>query len=44
MEIKGRQNLDAFLVVYEVIDKIWCVEEEKVVFKIDFQKTYDHVE
>ena len=38
MEIKGRQNLDASLVVYEVIDKIWCVEEEKVVFKIDFQK------
>ena len=29
---------------YEMVDEKNCLGEEGVVFKIDFEKTYDHVE
>ncbi|PRQ36601.1 putative RNA-directed DNA polymerase [Rosa chinensis] len=42
--IKGRQILDAVLVANEVVDETRKKKKEGLVFKIDFEKAYDHVE
>ena len=41
--VKGRQILDAVLIANEIVDERRRSGEEGVVFKIDFEKTYDHV-
>ncbi|RVW52726.1 LINE-1 retrotransposable element ORF2 protein [Vitis vinifera] len=41
--VQGRQILDAVLIANEIVDKRKRSGEEGVVFKIDFEKTYDHV-
>ena len=41
--VQGRQILDAVLIVNEIVDKKRRSEEEGVVFKINFEKAYDHV-
>ncbi|RVW28239.1 hypothetical protein CK203_083670 [Vitis vinifera] len=42
--VEGRQILDAILIANEVVDEKRRSGEEGVVFKIDFEKTYDHVD
>ncbi|RVX22450.1 putative ribonuclease H protein [Vitis vinifera] len=42
--VEGRQILDAVLIANEVVDEKRRSGEEGVVFKIDFKKTYDHVD
>ncbi|RVX13392.1 Transposon TX1 uncharacterized 149 kDa protein [Vitis vinifera] len=42
--VEGRQILDAVLITNEVVDEKRRSGEEGVVFKIDFEKAYDHVE
>nr|CAN75609.1 hypothetical protein VITISV_002943 [Vitis vinifera] len=42
--VEGRQILDAVLIANEVVDEKRRSGEEGVVFKIDFEKAYDHVE
>ncbi|RVW34022.1 Peroxisome biogenesis protein 1 [Vitis vinifera] len=39
-----RQILDAILIANEIVDEKRCSGEEGVVFKIDFEKAYDHVD
>ncbi|KAL6332066.1 hypothetical protein AAG906_020745 [Vitis piasezkii] len=41
---QGRQILDAVLIANEIVDEKRRLGEEGVVFKIDFEKAYDHVE
>ncbi|RVW36866.1 LINE-1 retrotransposable element ORF2 protein [Vitis vinifera] len=41
--IQGRQILDAVLIANEIVDEKRRSGEEGVVFKIDFEKAYDHV-
>ncbi|RVW25910.1 putative mitochondrial protein [Vitis vinifera] len=41
---KGETNLDAILIANEVVDEKRRSGEEGVVFKIDFEKAYDHVD
>ena len=41
--VQGRQILDAFLISNEIVDEKRQSGEEGVVFKIDFEKAYDHV-
>ena len=41
---KGRQILDAVLIANDIVDEKKRSKEEGVVFKIDFEKAYDHVE
>ena len=41
--VGGRQILDAVLIANEVVDEKRS-EEEGIVFKIDFEKAYDHVD
>ncbi|RVW46162.1 Transposon TX1 uncharacterized 149 kDa protein [Vitis vinifera] len=41
--VQGRQILDAILIANEIVDEKRRSEEEGVVFKIDFEKAYDHV-
>ena len=41
--VQGRQILDVALIVNEIVDKKRRSREEGVVFKIDFEKAYDHV-
>ena len=41
---QGRQILDAVLIANEILDEKRRLGEEGVVFKIDFEKAYDHVE
>ncbi|RVW69473.1 Transposon TX1 uncharacterized 149 kDa protein [Vitis vinifera] len=41
--VKGRQILDAVLIANEIVDEKRRSWEEGVVFKIDFEKAYDHV-
>ncbi|RVW83303.1 Transposon TX1 uncharacterized 149 kDa protein [Vitis vinifera] len=41
--VEGRQILDAVLIANEVVDEKRRSGEEGVVFKIDFEKAYDHV-
>ncbi|RVW68262.1 hypothetical protein CK203_063575 [Vitis vinifera] len=40
---QGRQILDAVLIANEIMDEKRRLGEEGVVFKIDFEKAYDHV-
>ncbi|RVW83280.1 putative mitochondrial protein [Vitis vinifera] len=40
---KRRQILDAYLIANEIVDEKRRSGEEGVVFKIDFEKAYDHV-
>ncbi|RVW14714.1 LINE-1 retrotransposable element ORF2 protein [Vitis vinifera] len=40
--VQGRQILDAVLIANEVVDEKRRSGEEGVVFKIDFEKAYDH--
>ncbi|RVX13211.1 Transposon TX1 uncharacterized 149 kDa protein [Vitis vinifera] len=41
--VQGRQILDAVLIANEIVDEKKRSREEGVVFKIDFEKAYDHV-
>ncbi|RVW96070.1 Transposon TX1 uncharacterized 149 kDa protein [Vitis vinifera] len=41
--VQGRQILDAVLIANEIVDEKRRSGEEGVVFKIDFEKAYDHV-
>ncbi|KAL6331444.1 hypothetical protein AAG906_011383 [Vitis piasezkii] len=41
--VQGRQILDAILIANEIVDEKRRSGEEGVVFKIDFEKAYDHV-
>ena len=41
--VQGRQILDAVLIVNEIVDEKKRSGDEGVVFKIDFEKAYDHV-
>ena len=41
--VQGRQILDAVLIANEIVDERRRSREEGVVFKIDFEKAYDHV-
>ncbi|RVW33004.1 putative mitochondrial protein [Vitis vinifera] len=40
--VQGRQILDMVLIANEIVDEKRRSEEEGVVFKIDFEKAYDH--
>ncbi|KAJ9680549.1 hypothetical protein PVL29_019768 [Vitis rotundifolia] len=42
--VEGRHILDAVLIANEVVDEKRRSGEEGVVFKIDFEKAYDHVD
>ena len=42
--VKGRQILDAILITNELVDEKRRSNEEGVVFKIDFEKVYNHVD
>ena len=42
--VEGRQILDIVLIAIEVVDEKGRLEEEGVVFKIDFEKANDHVD
>lgn len=42
--VKGRQILDAVLIANEVVEEVRKKKVEGLVFKIDFEKAYDHVE
>ncbi|RVW69351.1 Transposon TX1 uncharacterized 149 kDa protein [Vitis vinifera] len=41
--VQGRQIMDAVLIANEIVDERRRSGEEGVVFKIDFEKAYDHV-
>ena len=41
--VQGKQILDAVLIANEIVDERRRLGEEDVVFKIDFEKAYDHV-
>ncbi|RVW66522.1 putative ribonuclease H protein [Vitis vinifera] len=41
--VQGRQILDAVLITSEIVDERRRSGEEGVVFKIDFEKAYDHM-
>ena len=41
--VKGRQILDVVLIANEIVDERRRSGEEDVVFKIDFEKAYDHM-
>ena len=41
--VQGRQILDAVLIANEIVDEKRRSREEGIVFKIDFEKAYDHV-
>ncbi|RVW46188.1 Transposon TX1 uncharacterized 149 kDa protein [Vitis vinifera] len=41
--VQGRQILDAVLIANEIVDERRRSGEEGIVFKIDFEKAYDHV-
>ncbi|RVW82961.1 Transposon TX1 uncharacterized 149 kDa protein [Vitis vinifera] len=41
--VQGRQILDVVLIANEIVDKKRRSGEEGIVFKIDFEKAYDHV-
>ncbi|RVW71380.1 putative ribonuclease H protein [Vitis vinifera] len=41
--VQGRQIMDAILIANEIVDERRRSGEEGVVFKIDFEKAYDHV-
>ena len=41
--VQGRQILDAVLIANEIVDERRQSGEEGVVFKIDFEKAYDHM-
>ncbi|KAJ9674188.1 hypothetical protein PVL29_023628 [Vitis rotundifolia] len=41
--VQGRQILDAAFIANEIVDERRRSREEGVVFKIDFEKAYDHV-
>ncbi|RVX20266.1 Transposon TX1 uncharacterized 149 kDa protein [Vitis vinifera] len=41
--VQGRQILDAVLIANEIVDEKRLSREEGVVFKIDFDKAYDHM-
>ncbi|KAJ9688894.1 hypothetical protein PVL29_014511 [Vitis rotundifolia] len=41
--VQGRQILDAVLIANEIVDERRRSREEGFVFKIDFEKAYDHV-
>ena len=41
--VQGRQILEVVLIANEIVDEKRRSGEEGVVFKIDFEKAYDHV-
>ena len=41
--VQGRQTLDVVLIANEIVDEKRQSGEEGVVFKIDFEKAYNHV-
>ena len=42
--VEGRHILDAVLIANEVVDEKRRSGEEGEVFKVDFEKTYDHAD
>ncbi|XP_028073850.1 uncharacterized protein LOC114276257 [Camellia sinensis] len=42
--VHGRQILDVVLVANEVVEEYRALHKEGVVFKVDFEKAYDHVD
>jgi len=42
--IKGKQILDGILIANEVVDEAKRLNKELLVFKVDFEKTYDSVD
>ena len=42
--VEGRQILDVVLIANEMVDEKRRSREERIVFKIDFEKAYDHVD
>ena len=42
--VEGRQILDAILIANELVDEKRRSREEGLVFKIDFEKAYDHID
>ena len=42
--VQGRQILDAVLIANEIVDERRHLGKEEIVFKIDFEKAYDHVD
>ena len=42
--VEGKPILDAILIVTEVVEEKRCLRRDEVVFKIDFEKAYDHVD
>lgn len=42
--VQGRQILDAILIANEIVDERRHLWKEEIVFKIDFEKAYDHVD
>ena len=42
--VQGRQILNAVLIANEIVDEKRRSGEEDVVFKIDFEKAYDHAD
>ena len=42
--VEGRQILDVVLTTNELVDEKKRLKEENVVFKIDFEKAYNHVD
>ena len=42
--VEGRQILDAMMIANKVVDEKKRSRDEGMVFKIDFEKAYDHVD
>ena len=42
--VKGRQILDVALVANEIVEEYRSSRREGLIFKIDFEKAYDHVD
>ena len=44
MLVSRRQNLDVVLIANEVVEDYRSSRKSRFIFKIDFEKTYNHVE
>lgn len=41
--VKDRQILDVVLIAYEAVEEYQSTKKRGLVFKVDFEKAYDHV-